>query len=70
MLSYSGYAPQIDDNYKGRARLVEETSLQIGYLQDTDSGFYQCSFSMVEDYEGTQRKGYLLYLDVRGKNPM
>lgn len=38
-IQYQGYPPHIDDEYKGRLRLIEQASVEISQIRITDEGW-------------------------------
>ncbi|XP_053409115.1 uncharacterized protein LOC123561484 isoform X2 [Mercenaria mercenaria] len=66
LLQFHGYPPNINEQYKGRVRLVNGISLEISHIRENDEGWYECKVMYVDGVENDKSKsnGTWIYLNV------
>ena len=66
-LIYDKYTPHIHELYENRVRLVDEISLEISHIQESDEGWYECSVIYVDGSGDEEANGTWIYLNVYSK---
>lgn len=66
-LSYENYGPHFHELYENRVRLVNEISLEISHIQESDEGWYECSVIYLDGSENREANGTWIYLNVYSK---
>ena len=66
-VQFNGYPPHVDARFQGRIRLVEQASIEISELRESDEGWYECSVVFLDGpTEETPANVSSIYLSVNG----
>ena len=60
-IKFHGYPSHVDDNYRGRIRLVSQASIELSDIRLDDEGWYECSIMFVDQ---PNPNGTWIYLAV------
>ncbi|XP_053376969.1 papilin-like [Mercenaria mercenaria] len=64
--SYQTAEPEVNPNFKGRVRMLDETSLEISKAVESDSGLYTCTLLVPLSRSDSRKYSSQVFLDVRG----
>ncbi len=63
-IQFNGYPPHVDAGYQGRIRLVEQASIQVSDIRNTDEGWFECSIIFLDGTDENNTNGTWIYLSV------
>lgn len=61
---YAGYPPHKGEGYKKRISLVNQASINISDIQESDQGWYQCNLLFLNRVPDPSKNGTWVHLDV------
>jgi len=67
-IQFDGYPPHIEESFLGRIRLLDQASIELTDVRESDEGWYECSVVFLHDSsDGSTINGTNIYLTVYGK---
>ena len=68
LIKYDGYAANVNPMFEGRVELVNEISLKISNIQESDEGWYECKVIYLNGVNNNKEpNGTWIYLNVYSK---